>query len=104
MQSRNIIRVYLIQRASTYLAAGNEHAQFLPKQLKRLVRHRAIVAILAGLLAVRAYDRLMLQRAVDVLDQPVEHPCLRQSYALDRRRRRLPVNPLTLGEKLGNTC
>jgi hypothetical protein len=35
-----------------------------------------------------------------VLDQPVENPGLRQGYALDRRRRRLPMNPLTLGEKL----
>ena len=45
----------------------------------------------------------MLHRAIDVLNQLVENPGLSQGDALNRRRRRLPVNPLTLGKKLGNT-
>src|SRR6266446_2030844 len=43
-------------------------------------------------------------RAIDVFDQLVENPCLRQGDALDRHRRRLPMDLLTLVEKLGNAC
>jgi hypothetical protein len=39
---------------------------------------------------------LTLHRAVDVLDQPVEHPRLRQSDALDRTR-----SPCPRGDRSG---
>ena len=42
-------------------------------------------------------------RAIDVLDQLVENPCFRQGDALDRCRRRLPVDLLTLCHNLRNT-
>ena len=35
-------------------------------------------------------------RAIDVFDQLVENPCLRQGDALDRHRRRLPMDLLRL--------
>ena len=42
-------------------------------------------------------------RAIDVFDQLVENPCFRQGGALDRHRRRLPVDLLPLGKQLRDT-